>query len=143
MAAGGAGVRRGFCVEGGRRVGGLGRWTRLCVYGDRPHQYTLSSLNGGHPSFFRGGCDSSTFGAKATSNFPGGASDLNFFVFGGALGGREVGCQLGELGWFGSGWREGGLSSKLVNLAARALKNHGLWLCLVVQNSSEICTNLG
>ena len=95
------------------------------------------------PQFSRGGYDLSIFGAEVTSHFPGGASDLNFFAFGGALGGREVSCQLGELGWSGLGWRGGGLSGKLVNWAARVLKNHGLWLCLVVQNSSKICTNLG
>ena len=96
------------------------------------------------PQFSRGGYDLSIFRAKVTSNFPGGAGDLrNFFAFGGALCGSEVSCQLGGLGCFGLGWREGGLSSELVNWAARALKNHGSCLCLVAQNSTKICTTLG
>ena len=44
------------------------------------------------PDFARGAYDLSIFGAKVTWNFPGGASDFNFFAFGGALGGREVSC---------------------------------------------------
>ena len=97
------------------------------------------------PLNFLGGATTLAFSElRSPRIFQGGAGDLsNFFAFGGALGGSEVSCQLGGLGCFGLGWREGGLSSELVNWAARALKNHGSCLCLVAQNSTKICTTLG